>query len=173
MFRAEGRELGDWTGQLCFLLSFADESVTRQAMTPVRYSLLAAIALSLSVAWPTLGQLANQAVSVTNLKSVPDGNYLLTLELEGQTQRVNLRVEDNRAKCVASSDPKLKSLQGRFEPKGDGVFVGFLQGGAFRTSQVWIFRADGAAAVREVPDRGEQQSAVPTKSSSLEIPKKN
>jgi hypothetical protein len=33
----------------------------------------------------------------------------------------------------------------------------------FRGSQLWIFRKDGAAAIREVPDRGEQQSAVPVK----------
>ena len=115
---------------------------------------------------------ANQAVSVANLKSVPDGNYLVTLEIEGQIERLNLQVQTNRAKCVNSSDPKLKSIQGQFQLKGNGVFIASLQGGAFRSSQIWIFRADGAASIREVPDRGEQEQALPVKGTSIELPKK-
>lgn len=116
--------------------------------------------------------IANQAISVADLKSIPDGNYLVTLELDGHVQRLNLLVQGNRAKCVNSTDPKLKSIQGQFQLKGNGVFVSSLQGGEFRASQIWIFRADGAAAIREVPDRGEQQSAVPVKGNSIESPKK-
>jgi hypothetical protein len=115
---------------------------------------------------------SNQAMSVAELKSVPDGNYLVTLEQEGQIQRLNLLVQGNQAKCVTSSDPKLKSIQGQFQLKGNGAFIALLKGGEFRASQIWIFRADGAAAIREVPDRGEQQSAVPVKGSSIELPKK-
>lgn len=122
-----------------------------------------------AAAWSSFAQpVANQAASRTDLKSVPEGNYQVTLEVEGQIRRMNLQVQGNRAKCVDSSDPKLGDIQGEFEPRENGVFLAFLQGMDFRASQIWVFRPDGSAAIREVPDRGEQQTAVPTKGGRLE-----
>jgi hypothetical protein len=117
------------------------------------------------------GQSRRAKLDVSELKSVPDGNYLVTLELGGQQRRLNIKVQGNKAKCVNSSDPALKDIEGQFEVKGNGAFVGFFHGGTFRATQVWIFRNDGAAAIREVPDRGEQQSALPVDSDSVEPPK--
>jgi len=121
---------------------------------------------------PMLGQSSASKIDVTQLKSVPSGNYLVTLEIDGQIKRLNFKIEGTKAKCVNSSDPKLKDLEGQFQLHGDGAFVGRFQGATFRGSQLWIFRTDGTAAVREVPDRGEQQSAVPVASDSIEPPKK-
>lgn len=115
---------------------------------------------------------ANQMLSVSSLKTVPDGNYLVTLELEGKTQLLNLSIQGNKAKCVNSSEVKLKTIQGQLHYQADGIFLARLQGGAFRASQIWIFRADGSASIREVPDRGEQQSAVPVIGTTLERPTK-
>ena len=115
----------------------------------------------------------SQAVSTADLKSVPDGNWLVRLEVDGKIERINLLVQDNRGKCVSSSDPKLQSIQAHFQLKSKGVFLAHLQGGDFRASQLWIFRADGAAAIREIPDRGELQSAVRVKGETLTLPKKD
>lgn len=127
----------------------------------------------LFTATPSIGQaVVNRAISLADLKSVPNGNYLVTLEVEGKVRRLNLQIQGNRAKCVDSSDPKLKSIQGEFQFQENGVFVARLRGGDFGSSQIWIFRGDGAAAIREVPDRGEQQSAVAVNGTSIDSPKK-
>jgi len=108
------------------------------------------------------------------LESVPDGNYLVTVEVNGASQRLNLKVQGNRAKCVKSSDSSLARVEGQFQPfrgpqYGDRAFVARFRNGL--GSQVWIFRSDGSVAIREVPDRGEQQSAIPVKNDSIEPPK--
>ena len=111
-------------------------------------------------------------LDVSQLREVPEGNYLVTLELNGKQERLNVKVEGNKAKCVNSSDASLKNIEGQFQQlQQPGVF-----GARFRTrngvmSQIWIFRSDGAAAIRESPDRGEQQSAVPITGNSVEPPK--
>lgn len=115
---------------------------------------------------------ANQIVSLSTLKTVTDGNYLVTLEVDGKPQLLNLSIQGNKAKCVNSSEARLKAVQGQLQYQADGVFLARLQGGAFRASQFWIFRADGGASIREIPDRGEQQSAVPVSGASLEKPTK-
>jgi hypothetical protein len=110
---------------------------------------------------------------VLNMRSVPDGHFLASLQLEGRERLLNIRVKDNTARCVNSSDPRLKGLQGRFELVGNGVFVIFFRNENHRATQYWLFRQDGSAAVKEVPDRGEKQKAVPVKDDSLEAPNEN
>jgi hypothetical protein len=135
-------------------------------------SLLSVVAIiCLAVGISSFAQTGTK-LNVEQLKAVPDGNYLVTLELNGKQERLNFKVQANRAKCVNATDPSLKQIEGQFQAQGSGSFVGRFQGGSFRGSQLWIFRPDGAAAVREIPDRGEQQSAVPVKGDSIEIPKK-
>jgi hypothetical protein len=109
--------------------------------------------------------------NVLELKSVPDGHFLVNLELGGEERVLNFEVRDNMAKCVKASEARLKGLQGKFQLIQNGVFQIFLQGENFRASQIWIFRKDGSAAIREVPDRGEQQNALPVDNESLERPK--
>ena len=106
---------------------------------------------------------------------MPDGNYLLTVELNGKQERLNLKIQAGRAKCMKATDPSLANVEGQFQ-KPDPKFQlppnSFLA--RFRNglgSQLWIARPDGSFAVREAPDRGEQQSAVPVKGDSLEVPK--
>jgi hypothetical protein len=121
-------------------------------------------------------------LDVSRLRAVPDGNYLMTLELNGKQERANVKVEGNNAKCVNSTDANMKNMEGEFQPvqqkRPDGKIVSMP--GYFTISfqtprgymtQLWILRPDGAAAIRESPDRGEQQSAVPVSGSSLELPK--
>src|SRR5262245_956624 len=112
-------------------------------------------------------------LDLAQLRSVPDGNYLVTLELNGKSERLNLKIQGNRGKCVNSSDPELKGLAAEFQPypRQDGAFVARLRGGKFVATQLWIFRTDAIAAIRETPDRGEIQSAVPVSGDSIDLPK--
>jgi hypothetical protein len=111
-------------------------------------------------------------LDLEDLVSVPEGNYLVTLELNGKQVQLNLKVQNDRAKCVNSSVPAYKDLKGQFTSMGKGNFAGRFSGSGFAGTQHWIFRRDGSAAIREVPDRGEQQGAVPVPDDSLEPPKK-
>lgn len=116
---------------------------------------------------------AASKLDVSQMRSVPDGNYLVTLELNGKQERLNVEVDGNRARCVNSSNGSLKNMEGEFRPhpQQKGVFAITFRAQRGAMTQIWIFRPDGAAAIRENPDRGEQQSAVPVEGSSLESPK--
>lgn len=117
--------------------------------------------------------LAAAKLDVSQLRAVPDGNYLVTLELNGKQERLNVKVQGNKAKCVNSSDTSLKNMEGEFRPhpQQNGIFVISFRAPTGSMTQIWIFRSDGAAAIRENPDRGEQQSAVPVTGNSIEAPK--
>src|SRR5436189_3090521 len=117
------------------------------------------------------GNVRASEASVLEMKSVPDGHFLVNLQREGQGRLVNIEVKDNAAKCVKSNDAQLKGLQGKFQLIGNGVFLIFFQNEHHRASQYWLFRNDGSAVVKEVPDRGERQTAVAVKDDSLEVPK--
>jgi flagellar basal body-associated protein FliL len=118
------------------------------------------------------GDVRASEVKALEMKSVPDGHFLVNLQGDGRDRLVNVEVKDNVAKCVNSNDAQLKGLQGKFQLIGNGVFLIFFQNENHRASQYWLFRQDGSAAVKEVPDRGEKQTAVPAKDDSLEVPKK-
>jgi hypothetical protein len=45
-----------------------------------------------------------------------------------------------------------------------------LQGGDFRATQFRVFARDGTATIKEIPDRGEKQRAVPVAGQGLEKP---
>lgn len=138
-------------------------------MLPQMAPVGAVLAAVLSMTLAGLSQpVANPAASRSDSKALPDTNYLATLEIDGQPQRLNLRVQNHRATCVASSDPTLTDVHGEFQPREAGVFLAHLRGRAFRASQLWILRTDGTVAIREIPDRGEQQSAVPTSGRSVD-----
>jgi hypothetical protein len=107
-------------------------------------------------------------VNVLTMKSIPDGHFLANFQLRGQEQMLNFKFQNGSARCVNSSDPKLKGLQGRFEWIGNGVFMVSLQNENYRASQFWVFREDGGASIKEMPDRGEQQEATPVSDDTIE-----
>jgi hypothetical protein len=109
---------------------------------------------------------------VLAMKFVPDGHFLVNLQGGGSERLLNFQVQDNGAQCVNSSDPRLKGLQGKFQLIGNGVFLVTFQNPNHTGTQFWLFRNDGSAAVKEMPDRGEQQNAIPVGDDSLEPPKK-
>jgi len=111
-------------------------------------------------------------LDVSQLRAVPEGNYLVTLELNGKQERLNVKVEGNRAKCVNSTDASFQGIEGQIQSlQKPGVFGVRFRAPTGMMSQIWIFRPDGAAAIRESPDRGEQQSAVPVSGNSIELRK--
>jgi hypothetical protein len=119
------------------------------------------------------GQQAKPSLDVLEMKSVPDGHYVLNLQSVGPEQMLNIQVRGDSAQCVNSSDPELKGLEGRFQLIGNGVFLITLRNPKRTISQWWLFRKDGSATVREMPDRGEQQRVVPVRDDSLEVPKES
>src|SRR5262245_32259490 len=121
---------------------------------------------------PSVGNVRAGEAKVLEMKSVPDGHFLVNLQSEGRDRLVNFEVKDNAAKCVKSNDAQLKGLQGQFQLIGNGVFVIFIQNENHRASQYWLFRSDGSAVVKEVPDRGEKQTAIPVATNSLDSPKR-
>jgi hypothetical protein len=107
------------------------------------------------------------------MRSVPAGHYLLTLQIDGQEQQAKGEIKNGSAKCVKSSAPRLNGMEGKFEPIGNGVFmISFRNESGHRASQFWVFRTDGTATVKEVPDRGQKQTALPVPDDSLQPPKK-
>jgi flagellar basal body-associated protein FliL len=148
-------------------------------MKTTRLVLIGVILCAASVSDACLGQTRSTGdvraaeLKVLEMKSVPDGHFLVNLQGDGRDRLVNVEVKDNVAKCVNSNDAQLQGLQGKFQLIGNGVFLIFFQNENHRASQYWLFRQDGTAAVKEVPDRGERQTAVPVKDDSLEALKKN
>ena len=111
-------------------------------------------------------------LDVLKMKSVPDGHFLVNLRLEGKERFANILVKDDAARCVNSDDARLRDARGEFQLIGNGVFLVFFQSDRHRASQFWLFQKDGTAVVKEVPDRGEKQIAVPVADDSLALPKK-
>lgn len=104
------------------------------------------------------------------MKAIADGNYLVTLD---GNKVMNVEVKDGKATCVNANDAGLREMQGSVRALDSGVFLIRFQNNRGAMSQVWIFRKDGTAGVRELPDSGELQSAVPVKGDTLDAPKKS
>jgi len=102
------------------------------------------------------------SLDVLKMKEIPAGSYDVQLQYEGKDQTVKLSIKNNRATFVKSSSSKLEGLSGEFELIGNGVFFARLACKAGGASQWWIFHSDGSATVKEIPDRGEKQTAKPT-----------
>lgn len=100
-------------------------------------------------------------LDVLEMREIPTGLYDVQLELPGEAQTVTLAVQNNRATFVESGSETLQGLSGEFELIGNGVFRTRLTGDNYRATQSWVFHPDGTASVKEVPDRGEKQTAKP------------
>lgn len=114
---------------------------------------------------------SQSVLNVAELSRVPDGHYRVNLEWNNRSSFINVLVRNGGAEVVAASDSHLQGMRGSFRLLESGRFALALQNDLHRATQVWIFRGDGSAAVREVPDRGEQQMAVPVTDSTIERPK--
>jgi hypothetical protein len=110
-------------------------------------------------------------LDVLGLTAVPDGHYLLNFQQGGRERLINLTVESGRARAGAASDPRLRGLAGEFQLIGNGVFLIALANEHHRATQFWVFRPDGTAAVKEIPDRGERQEAVRVEAGVLVRPR--
>lgn len=106
----------------------------------------------------------SQKLDVMALKAIPNGKYSVKLELmqlDGEAATVELEARDGKI-TSANESGRLGKIRGRIiQFIGNGVFMVQLQGKGYLATQFWVFRADGSAAIKEVPDRGEEQSAVP------------
>lgn len=100
-----------------------------------------------------------ESLDVLKMSEIPPGSYEVQLQYEGTPATVKLNIEGNRAEFVKSSLSELEGLSGNFELLGNGVFVARLSCKAGGASQFWVFKSDGTAAVKEIPDRGEKQFA--------------
>ncbi len=119
--------------------------------------------------WLRLRGLASVVGGV--LKMVPDGNYLVNIDKpNGVKKLLNYQVVDGAAVCVKASSPDSVGLRGTFEYVEDGVFKIFVSNDQHRGTNIWKFRPDGIAEVKEIPDRGEMQQAVPVEGETLNYP---
>ena len=125
-------------------------------------SLVLAILGASLLAPPTLLRAADPAqLDVLKMQEIPAGRYDVQLQLEGNPQTVTVAIRNNRAAFVQTESDKLEGLSGQFELIGNGVFLARLRCQNHQASQWWIFHPDGTASVKEIPDRGEKQTAKP------------
>ena len=57
------------------------------------------------------------------MTSIPEKNFLVKLELDGKELLLNLEVKNTTARCVNSSDPEFKAMQGSIRRTQNGVFL--------------------------------------------------
>src|SRR4030095_9355671 len=144
-------------------------------MIAIEFVSLLRLPLTLVVAFalcpfPSAAQISIPVQSdMPDMKAIADGNFLVTLD---GGKLMNVEVKEGKATCVKSSDPQMKGMQGFIRNLQSGVFLIRFENQQAVKSQFWIFRKDGTAGVRELPDMGELQSAVPVKGDSLTPPKK-
>jgi hypothetical protein len=129
-------------------------------------SILLAITCSLVVCVSSVGRAAATSdepkLDVLKMREIPAGLYDVQLQLAGKDHTVKLAIKNSRAAFVKTATSKLEGLAGEFELIGNGVFMARLAGDNHRATQWWIFHPDGTASIKEVPDRGEKQTAKPT-----------
>jgi hypothetical protein len=118
---------------------------------------------------PTTSVSQATRINVLEMKSVPAGHFLVNLQVDGKERLLNLKVSGNAVECVTSDDARFKGLRGEFQLIGNGVFLVFFRNDNHRASQYWLFQSDGSAVVREVPDRGEKQRAIPVSDASIDV----
>jgi hypothetical protein len=112
-------------------------------------------------------------VDVMELNAIPPGNYLVEIRVEGATRLANFKVEGDRLECVESTFASAVGMRGVSFPVGNGVFMVQVRNRHHAATMFWAFRPDGGAAIKEVPDRGENHTAVPVEGTTLKRPKKN
>lgn len=144
-----------------------------RSRSPIRWLFLPGLAWAIVFSALTCSQAAEppgkHTLDVLAMKAVPEGHYRVALEWSGKKQTVNIKVANNQGEFVRSSDPDLKGMKGGFQILGNGVFLASFANQMGRASQFWIFQPDGSATIKEIPDRGEKQTATPVATDSLEV----
>ena len=135
--------------------------------------LLTCLGLTATVGYMQQSAAEKSGSGVLEMTSIPDGFYRANLRIDGQDRIANFEIRNHAVKCVNADYPKLKSLRGKFQLVGNGVFFVVLQNEQYQAGQHWVFHQDGSATLKEVPDRGEVQRAVRVKDDSLDLPKKD
>jgi hypothetical protein len=107
-------------------------------------------------------------VDIATMAEIPAGNYLCNLQIGGLEQKLNFDIIDDELLCVEASERGLIGLRGKAQLIGNGVFLVQVRNEEHAASQFWIFGRDGTAVIKEIPDRGEKQKAVPVKGKTLE-----
>ncbi|MHB9007684.1 MAG: hypothetical protein ACYDC1_12205 [Limisphaerales bacterium] len=125
-------------------------------------------ALWLRSAEPVDGQ--SKTLDVLAMKSMPVGHFLANLRFDGTERRVNFKVGPDSIRAVRSNDERLVGLEGKPQFIGNGVFLVSLANGRHRATQFWVFAPDGSVAIKEIPDRGENQRGVAVADDSIEPP---
>lgn len=115
-----------------------------------------------SAVLPDAGAAEKTSLDVLKMEEIPAGTYDVQLQYGGKNEMVKLSIKNNRASFVESSSNRFEGLSGEFELIGNGVFLARLACKADHVSQWWIFQPDGSAKVKEIPDRGEKQTAKRT-----------
>ena len=108
---------------------------------------------------PVLPGAAEKTIDVLNMTQTPAGTYDVQLEDSGKKETVKIAIKGDRARFMSSTSPKFEGLSGTFELLGNGVFIARLSCRGGNATQLWLFRPDGTARVKESPDRGEEQIA--------------
>jgi len=101
-------------------------------------------------------------IDVVAMTEIPDGRYGVRLELkqlDGVAREVELVAHGGGLRSAEVLEG-LGRLEGKVVLIGNGVFLVQLRGKGYVATQYWVFRADGTAAIKEIPDRGEKQEAV-------------
>jgi hypothetical protein len=133
-----------------------------QPLYTPRLPVLLSLLLSLAATLPA--QESKPApLDVLTLAAVPNGTYRVTLELkqlDGTAAAVELAARDGSLASTTETE-RFGRIQGRTAFIGNGVFMVQLKGKGYLATQYWVFRPDGTASIKEIPDRGEKQSAVP------------
>jgi hypothetical protein len=91
----------------------------------------------------------------------PEGDYLVSLERWNAQQTVTIRVKENKAEVIKSSEPRLMGMKGDFKPHDtDEFFIFFETKASGPASQYWKQQPDGSYVIKEVPDEGQKQRAL-------------
>lgn len=98
---------------------------------------------------------------VITMQTVPDGRYKANIKNGEEYHAVVIHIEADSAQYAETKSPVLKGMKGQFQHIGNGVFLISMANDRTRATQFWVFRPDGSAAIKEIPDRGENQIAVP------------
>jgi hypothetical protein len=109
----------------------------------------------------SLGQQEKTSLDIFKMTSIPKGQYEVNLQLQGKDHQLTVQVDEQRIRTLKTTNPALQGLEGPFELIGNGVFLVRLKNPNMAASQFWLFQPDGTAIIKEIPDRGEQQKAVP------------
>lgn len=108
-----------------------------------------------------------EPLDVLALESAPEGRYKVNLKIAGEEVAAEFEIKDGAAVCLESEKAPgtrvVKGAGGRFQLLANGVFLISLRGDGYVATQFWAFQPDGSALIKEIPDRGENQRAVPIK----------